>query len=43
MPARRDSPGLAAAMGLVLETLCAHKDTGSALEQDRDIGLQHLL
>jgi hypothetical protein len=40
---RGDSEGLAAAMGFVLEALRANKDTGSALERDRDIGLQRLL
>ena len=30
-------------MCFVLEALRADKDTGSALERDRDIGLQHLL
>jgi hypothetical protein len=40
---RRDGGGLAAAMGFVLEALRANKNTGSALQRDRDIGLQRLL
>ena len=39
----RNSTGLAAAMGFVLEALRANKDTGPALEWDGDIGLQRLL
>ena len=35
-------PGLAAAVRFILEALRADKDTGSALERERDIGLQRL-